>query len=261
MDKFYKYILYFIIFTGLRFALWGIYGTNINPEYIIDGREYLQSGMNLEACPSEITGYEVNNWYERTPTYNLFLYLIRCNLIFQILLCGIAGTLAFKVNRWFGLYFLLYPNWVFQSFNYSKEALLIAMTLIAIYFLKDKPRYLFTAAVIINIGFLGYAQGLLEFNLAHSVKPMQGIWEIWKPSPDPYISSTIGSGAALILLIPFYLIKMWWFRAIKSWDISIPIVLGITGFFIWGWASARYAEIALPFMIYYIVKETGCLRH
>jgi hypothetical protein len=256
-----KLLIYFLIFISLRFILWGIFGTNMNPEYIIDGREYKYMAETLQPAPKEMTGYELNNWYERTPLYVLFLHIIGNQIWIQILVTGIAGVYAFKLNKYMGWYFLLYPDWVFQSFNYSKEALLVSLMIVSLYYLKDKPRYLFTLVVIINIGFLGYAQSLLQFNLSHSVKPMQAIWEIWKPSQDAYISATLGGSVALILILPFYLIKMYYFtylnkfKLIKDLDISLLFVIGITLFFMFGWANCRYTEIPLPFMVYYIFKN------
>jgi hypothetical protein len=39
--KYWHYILFFLAFISLRIILWEIYGTYMNPGYIIDGREFI----------------------------------------------------------------------------------------------------------------------------------------------------------------------------------------------------------------------------
>lgn len=248
-----KYIIYFIVFIAIRIVLWNIFGTNLDPNWIIDGREYYANGLNLSI--EFKTPWVYSNWYERTPVYMLFIYIIRGNLLFQIIVCGIASTLAFKLNKFLGIYYLFYPNWIFQSFNFSKEALLISLTLIALYFLKDHFIYLFISTVIINLGFLGFSQNILEYNLNHSFKFMQAVYEIWKPSPDLYLVGALGNLFAFSVYFPFWLIIPYFFRVINKIDISLIFVIGVTIFFSFGWACMRYREITLPFMIYYLVKE------
>lgn len=248
-----KYIIFFLVFIAIRIILWQIFGTNLDPNWIIDGREYYANGLNLNV--EFKTPWVYSNWYERTPLYMLFIYIIRGNLIFQIIVCGIAGTLAFKINKFLGLFYLFYPNWIFQSFNFSKEALLIALTLIALYFLKDHLVYLFICTIAINIGFLSFSQNILEYNLNHSFKFMQALYEIWKPSPDLYLVGAIGNILSLTVYFPFWLTILYYFRRINKFDISLIFALGVTIFFSFGWACMRYREIVLPFMIYYLVKE------
>lgn len=250
-----KYIIYFIIFIAVRLILWNFFETNLNPHYNPDNWEYNYIATTLEPCPKEITGYTINHWYERSPLYVAFLYLIKCNLIFQILLCGLAGTLAFKLNKYLGIYYLLYPNYIFQSLNFSKEALLVSLTLIVFFFLKNHNFYLFISILIINLGFLGYSQSIIEFNLNHSFKFMQAVYEIWKPSPDINLLGAVGTVTSLIVFIPFWLIIPFYFRTIRKIDISVFFVIGITIFYSFGFANPRYKDAILPFMIYYIIKD------
>jgi hypothetical protein len=250
-----KYFIYFIIFIAIRMILWNFFPTNLDPSYNPDNWEYNYIATTLQPCPKEITGYTINNWYERSPLYVTFLYIIKCNILFQILFCGLAGTLAFKLNKYLGIYYLLYPNYIFQSFNYSKEALLVSLTLIAFYFLKERKYYLLISIIIINLGFLGYSKSIIEFNLDHSFKFMQAVYEIWKPSPDINLLGAVGNVSSLILFVPFWLIVPFYFRLIKKMDISLIFAIGITLFYSFGWANPRYKDAILPFMIFYIIKE------
>lgn len=248
-----KYILFFLFFVGLRLILWAIFGTNLDPNYIIDGIEYKLNGTAFSYIYN--TPWHYVSCFERTPIYMIYTFLTQGNLFIQILLCGLAGIMAFKVNEWFGLYFMFYPNYVFQSFNYSKEALLISLTLVLIYFLKDKTVLLFLATIILNLGFISFGSDVIAYNLTKQVPFMQGIWEIWKPTMDVYLYATLGKGWAFIISFPFWLVIPLYFRK-ATFDISLIISIGITLFFSFGWACGRYREIALPFIIFYLTKNT-----
>lgn len=248
------YLKYFIIFVSIRLILWHIYGTNLDTRYMIDAYEYMINGTALDVI-YKAPEWTYNFWYERTPLYMLFMHVIQGNLFFQILVCGIAGTLAFKLNSNFGLFYLIYPNFIFQSFNYSKEALLISLILVLIYFLHDKQTWLLIAVMILNLGFLGYSESLINFNLSKSINFMDAVWQIWKPGTDLYFGLTVGNMIATVLYFPFYLTIPYYLKKIDRLDISIFIIIGITVFFSFGWANVRYREIAMPFIIYYLCKH------
>ena len=110
-----------------------------NPEFIsFDSWEYFYNSQNLEVWENakDYVGYEL--WYERTPAYVLFLYLIRPeNAIFvQTIISALGVVLMHNMNRTAGWIWCFYPVSIFNSFQYMKETFYIFLIIWSIYALR-----------------------------------------------------------------------------------------------------------------------------
>ena len=110
-----------------------------NPEFIsFDSWEYFYNSQNLEIWQNakEYIGYEY--WYQRTPAYVLFLYLVRPeNAIFtQIIISSLGVVLMYKMNKTAGWLWCFYPTSIFNSFQFMKETIYIFIIICLIYTLR-----------------------------------------------------------------------------------------------------------------------------
>ena len=110
-----------------------------NPEFMsFDSWEYFYNSQDLTVWQEakEYIGYE--NWYERTPGYVLFLYLIRPEnaIPIQIIISSLGVFLMYKMNKIAGWMWCFYPISIFSSFQFMKETIFIFLIICLVYLLR-----------------------------------------------------------------------------------------------------------------------------
>lgn len=112
-----------------------------DPEFMsFDSWEYFYNSQNLEAWQNatDYIGYEY--WYQRTPGYVLFLYLIRPEnaIPIQILISAVGVVLMYRMNKLAGWMWCFYPVSIFNSFQFMKETIYIFLIICLIYILRKQ---------------------------------------------------------------------------------------------------------------------------
>jgi hypothetical protein len=130
----------FLIALIIRLAVWFVfetaYGEASFPAF--DSYEYYNNAEALEVWPPAGERFNYNNWYERTPAYVLFLYLIDRVLLLQVIISAFGVVLMYRMNRLAGWIWCLYPMDIIHSFQYMKETLLIFLIIAVIYAFKRR---------------------------------------------------------------------------------------------------------------------------
>ena len=112
-----------------------------NPSFMtFDSWEYFYNSQDLIVWKNATDYIGYNLWYERTPAYTLFLYLIRPEnvIVIQIILSAIGVLFMYKMNKIAGWIFCLYPVSIFNSFQFMKQTLFTTIIIILIYILSGE---------------------------------------------------------------------------------------------------------------------------
>lgn len=112
-----------------------------SPEFIsFDSWEYYYNSQNLEVWQNAKNYVGYYNWYERTPAYVLFLYIIRPEnaIAVQIIISSLGVVLMYKMNKAAGWLWCFYPVSIFNSFQFMKETIYIFLIICLIYTLRKQ---------------------------------------------------------------------------------------------------------------------------
>ncbi|RPI19696.1 MAG: hypothetical protein EHM58_00390 [Ignavibacteriae bacterium] len=218
-----------------------------------DSMEYLYTSINFNVYPYFQQVYNYHHWYERTPTYVLFLHIIHRELIIQILICSLSTVLMYKMNKLAGWIWCFYPQDIIYSFQYGKEGLLIFCCIAAIYLLRYHRKWLLIAIPLIVIGFSSSANVVGSCQQTMSFGFMNNIWELWKPAFNTSIYYS--KWFVYIQAIP-YLILMWYFlRNVNFFSTEIFLIILFTIVYSFMYSCQRYREPLMPLIILFVTNH------
>lgn len=131
----------FIVALLVRVGFYFVVGLWGDPEFIsFDSWEYYYNSQDLQVWPSarEYIGYE--HWWERTPAYVTFLYLVRPQnaIAVQIIISCLGVVLMYRMNSLAGWIWCFYPISIFNSFQFMKETVYIFLIICLIYILRKQ---------------------------------------------------------------------------------------------------------------------------
>jgi hypothetical protein len=132
--------LAFVFRVILYFSLCLIYPhQNIGIFSGTDDREYFyMANNNLQVLPDSTRQFQYTHWYQRTPIYTLFLYVLtpQIALFVQMFIGSIGVWLMWKMNKWAGFTWNVWECG--YDMIYFKESLLFALIIFIIYLFSKK---------------------------------------------------------------------------------------------------------------------------
>jgi len=222
---------------------------------LVDCTEYYNNSLNLSVTPFFGEYYGYNNWYERNPLHIFFLWLTHQSLLFQIVLSAFSVALLFKLNKYAGIIYLLYPQHILYSVLYLRLTLLIFLVILSIYMLRNRSQYwLIPIIIFLQIAFGSVMQlhpstpGMMR---EYKYKMMDNIWHFWKPSFN-YISSVTKNNLFIYLqALPYVALMLMFIKKVRlSSPIFILCVIFSIGFGLM-FAHEYHREILMPLIVLY----------
>ena len=126
----------FLIAVGVR-VLFSLFRGEAPNAKLIDEKEYFYNGRSLEVIynpSSEGRNYDYKYWYNRTPFYMMFNYLLQGWVVpVQIFLSSIGVVLLYLLNKKAGWVWCFYLPDVFYSFHYLKFSLMTFLIIAGVY--------------------------------------------------------------------------------------------------------------------------------
>jgi hypothetical protein len=103
-----------------------------------DSEEYVRNSYNLEVWDKATEKMGYTEWYQRTPGYTLFLYIVGTKLAIylQLIISSLSVFLMYRMNKTAGKIWLFYPMELLHPSMYMKETLLIFIIISIIYVFK-----------------------------------------------------------------------------------------------------------------------------
>lgn len=227
-----------------------------NPEFMsFDSWEYFYNSQNLEVWQKakEYIGYEY--WYQRTPAYVLFLYIIRPEnaIAIQIIISSLGVTIMYKMNRIAGWLWCLYPISIFNSFQFMKETVYIFLIICLIYILRRRMISLYISILILTLTFASYGT---IFNFHPSQGFMRNFYEMWMPS-----FNMLPIQWNYILFIPYVCFMFYFVRHIEIISFEFLITITFTIVYSIIYAQPRFREPLMPILFLWFANQLTATRY